>query len=142
MSSIQQPTHHLAICIHRLSSGEPDIDELVELLDRFTGQHQWLLTADWLFRAPPIQTRPGQSTIPAVLPEGPAERLRASRPYRVTTGEVILDTELRQWRWVAAQVHPFADGRGLFPWEVAVQENEHLQRYVQNRRAEFIASTP
>lgn len=140
--SIEQPVRHLAIRVCRLATGAADTDELVDFLDTTAGPNQWLVTAHWLFRAPPIETRPGRLTIPAVCPHDAAERLMASRPHRVINSEMIWDVELRQWRWAAAQVHPFPDGRGLFPWEVAALSREHLERYAQSRQADFIASAP
>ena len=124
MANVEQPVQCLAIRVYRRNSCEIDTDELVEFLDATAGPHQWLMTAHWLFRAPPIETRPGLITIPVVCPEAAAERLKASRhgQQRVLDSEVIFETELRQWQWVAYQVHPNPGGRGYFPWERVGQD--------------------
>lgn len=122
MSKVE-PVHCFAIRVYRLNDGEIDTDELVEFLDATAGPHQWLMTARWLFRAPPIETRPGLLAVPTICPQGAAEKLKASQHggRRVLNGEVISGTELRQWRWVAFQVHPNARGHGAFPWEIDAQ---------------------
>lgn len=121
MVNVELPVHCLAIRVYRLNNGEIDTDELVEFLDAVAGPHQWLMTAHWLFRAPPVETRPGLLTIPVVCPVDAAERVRTSLDgkRRVLEAETISGPELSQWRWVAFQVYPNADGAGHFPWEIA-----------------------
>jgi len=122
LSNFEPPVHCLAVRVYRLAKGEIDTNELVALLDATAGLHQWLMTEQWLFRSPPIETRPGIITIPVVCPEAAAHRLQSlERTGRVKNVGVVSGPELRQWRWVAFQVQPNAEGRGNFPWEIGVQ---------------------
>ncbi len=132
----------LAIRVVRHCDGQIDMNELAASLNRTAGLHGWLMTTQWLFRAPPPMLRPGALTVPVVCPADAGRRVKAAdaENERVFSAELIDDVELRQWRWVAFQLCPSPGGRGYFPWECREDGGAGRRLWLSRRRLDSLAA--
>jgi hypothetical protein len=108
-----------------------DSQELEDFLNQTAGPNAWFMTSVWMFARAPQIMRPGFMTVPIICPKEMAAQLtfadqQNDRPRRVYGEHVVGAVELRGWRWVAAQVFPRPDAKGVFPWEQVAIEGRML----------------
>lgn len=120
MAPYEEPLRCLAVVAKLDDSGAIDSVELEGFLNDMAGPRQWLATAEWLFVEPPAEVA-GALTVPVAVPEDIAVRAilndLTNEPRRILFDHATSSSETRKWRWVAFQVAPNPEGKGIFPWE-------------------------
>lgn len=91
-----------------------DPTEVGIVLNELLGRDRWMMLSDWLFATP---TR--ADTIPVLTPAAQARRLVGKGASRLLFSHWPSRAEVGGWRMIAANIYPWAEPLGSFPWEIA-----------------------
>ncbi len=123
LAPAEPPLRCLAVVAFRDEAGRIDTLELESFMNAVAGSGLWLSTDEWLFVEPPA-TEPYLITVPVALPESIAVRAiladLTSDPPRIKFDHAMTSGQIRKWRWLAFQLNPNSQGKGLFPWEAGL----------------------